>query len=335
MKKQANKTFLLLRKIKQQLHQVYQKLLAHLAKERVIEETGKLRYIKDPIFIVAMPGCLCELSLCLSFLTNDQAVVVINNGLSNWELGWLKEHLPNLQILQFSPYILDHAIILDFLLHSLENPFGILDYDCFVYELELIPQLQNLQKDELLSALFCQTDNDLGLQSPETFIAWLNPKLIKEIQKKYSVTSAGAYYSSLSEKVKNALKRIGIDEENPIEKYKGYFDTTRLWVCLGYSEGYKVRFVKSLNTRESDGVFHVGAGTSHSSLKRFWSRRGTYFWRRALETCPDEELKAYYYGKYGKMTTADILDEVPEIKKQLGDVYFENVEKIVSQWQEL
>lgn len=139
MKKQANRTFLLLRKIKQQLHKVYQKLLAHLAKERVIEETGKLRYIKDPIFIVAMPGCLCELSLCLSFLTNDQAVVVINNGLSNWELVWLKEHLPNLQIIQFSSYILDHAIILDFLLHSLENPFGILDYDCFVYEPELIP----------------------------------------------------------------------------------------------------------------------------------------------------------------------------------------------------
>ncbi len=314
---------------------MYQKLLAHIAKKRVNEETRKVRHIKNPLFIVAMPGCLCELSLCISFLTNDQAIVIINNGLSNWELSWLKERLPNLQVIQFSPYILDHAIILDFLLHSLENPFGILDYDCFVYEPELIPQLQNLQKDELLSALFCQTDNDLGLQSPETFVAWLNPRPIREIQKKYSVTSAGTYYLPLSEKVKNALQKIGIDEENPIEKYKGYLDTTRLWVCLGYSEGYKVRFVKSLNTREADGVFHVGAGTSNSILKRYWSRHGTYFWRRTLETCPDEALKAHYYSQYGKMTTTDIINKVPEIKNQLGDVYFENVEKIVIQWQKL
>lgn len=308
---------------------MFQKLILWLNRNQILTSIESIGALPTPFFIVAMPGCLCELILCVKHFNNKRPLVIIDNGLSDWEANWLRNWNHNLKTIQFASETLNHDLIIDTLINNFDSQFGILDYDCFIFDTDLLEKLDHLASDEMISALFCQTDNDLGLFSPETFIAVLNPTVIRPLQKEFSASSRAIYYDQLTPEQKSALLKIGIDRDHPIEKYKGYFDTTRLWVCLGYAKGLRVKFIKRLNTRDADGVFHVGAGTSHTNLNRYWTKRGTWFWRRALEECPYQDLREYYYQKYGPLTTQDVLKQVPEIKSQLGDVYFENVEKIV------
>jgi len=289
--------------------------------------------LDSPYIIVAVPGCLCELELCLRHIPIQQDLLIVDNGLTGWERSWFNDKHRQIPVLELGKKMIDHARVLDMILDNFGKAFGILDYDCFVFEPSLFDNLSKIESDVMMNALFCQTDNQLNIKTPETFIAFLNTDLINQIKQKFGVNSQSKYFFEISNEVRSQLKLIGVDKDHPLEQYKNYFDTTRLWTALGLSLGYKVNFIKELNTREADGVFHIGAGSSHTSLNRYWAKRGTYFWRRALETCPYSELQEQYYRNYGPMKTADIHEKVPGLVKELGNVYFENVEKIVARWE--
>ena len=297
---------------------------------------GKLKAFDNldaPYIIVAVPGCLCELELCLRHIPEQQNLLIVDNGLPAWEKSWFNDKHQEIPVLELGNKMIDHARVLDMILDNFGKPFGILDYDCFVFEPSLFDELPKIESDVMMNVLFCQKDNQLEIKTPATFIAFLNTDLINQIKQRFDVNSQSKYFFEISKEVKNQLKLIGVDEEHQLEQYKSYFDTLQLWNALGLSLGYEVNFIKELNTREADGIFHVGAGSSHTSLKRYWAKRGTYFWRRALETCPYSDLQEQYYRKYGPMKTADIHEQVPGLVEELGNVYFENVEKIVSGWE--
>ena len=85
---------------------------------------------RDTFFIIAIPGSLHIVELCLRFVPENVPVIIIANGLTAWEYNWAKEHLGTKQIIQI-PSMLSHGDVINALVKSVEFPFGILDYDCF------------------------------------------------------------------------------------------------------------------------------------------------------------------------------------------------------------
>ena len=81
----------------------------------------------------------------------------------------------------------------------------------------------------MMNALFCQTDNHSNIKTPETFIAFLNTDLINQIKQKFGVNSQSKYYFEILTRLETNFKLIGVDKDHPLEQYKNYFDTSRLF----------------------------------------------------------------------------------------------------------
>lgn len=285
----------------------------------------------SPFFVTCIPGSLCEVELCLQHIPDDQPVYLIANGLAKWERDWIKRNLNCEGIISIFRTLL-HGDIIDLLLDNINQPFGIMDYDCFIFEPALFIRLRELTGNTLLNAVFGQKNRKLDLDFPETFVMFFNTSVINNIREKYHVGSNLTHYSSLSNSIKQKLSTIGIDNSHQPEDFKDYIDTTKLWLSLGMTEGYKVNFFERQYTLTTDfqKVFHVGAGNKTDRLNSIWNVRGTYFWRRALETCKDDTVKKKYYQKYGELKSYDIPKIVPELCEQIGREFFEVVEKVVN-----
>lgn len=75
----------------------------------------------------------------------------------------------------------------------------------------------------------------------------------------------------------------------------------------------------------------MGGVAEPNSTYSWWAVRGSYFWWRALETCEDEEIVFQYHQKYGNRKSSEIFDGFPEYRNQTKQIYFDIVERIVSQ----
>lgn len=317
--------------LKHELYQLLFKIESYLAIAETKRNFPDISQLKNPFFIVGIPGSLCEVEICLKFLPEDQDVVFVANGLDKWELEWAKRNLHVDAFVIINRTVLRHGSVLDLLFEEYREPFGIMDYDCFVFDSTLFSRLTSIKEDTLLNATYGQMNRKLNLDIPETFIMFFNTPIISQIRKTYSVDSNLTYYSQLSDKVKQKLREIGIDRAHQPEDFKNYFDTAKLWISLGLAEGYRIGLIDRQYTLTNDfeKVFHVGAGNKTDRLNSIWNVRGTYFWRRALETCRDKELQKRYYEKYGSLKSEDIPTLVPEFYEQIGKAFFEAVEKIV------
>ncbi len=306
-------------------------ILNKLAIIHASNKVARLRFENNPFFIVAIPGSLCEVALCLQYIPDEQPVYLIANGLARWEFAWIKK---NLKCDGIIPVLrtLPHGYIIDLLLDVIDQPFGIIDYDCFIFDPSIFTRLHQLTDTTLLNAVFGQKNRKLDLDFPETFAMFFNTKVINGIRRKYRINSSLTYYDSLPISIKQKLSTIGIDESHQPEDFKNYIDTAKLWISLDLAEGYKINFFERQYTLTKDfrKVFHVGAGNKTDRLNSIWNVRGTYFWRRALETCRDTSIQSKYYKKYGTLKSSEIPTIVPDLCEQIGKEFFEVVEKVVN-----
>jgi hypothetical protein len=216
---------------------IRQYLFTQLSKLSLSSQLERLRPIESPFFIICLHGSLHLVDLCLKYFPANQKVVLISNGLSKWEIAWAKKNLKVDDFL-FLPKRVVHGVVLDLLIGSLEHPFGLLDYDCFVFNPSWFFRSSSSSPTSMLNALFVYSNNALNLDFPESYMLFLNPKLIRAIQNKYGVNSKVIDYQSLSPQVKNKLLEIQIDDNHLPEGHKKYFDTMRLWIALGFADGY-------------------------------------------------------------------------------------------------
>lgn len=290
-----------------------------------------LREIKNPLIVIGIGGCLHLVNLCLRYIPKHQRIIFISNGLSEWENEWARNNLRFDGFLQLHKRYY-HANVIDFLLSYFRYPFGIIDYDCFVFDPSYFQKLHQLNTNTLLNSAFVHHNPSLDLDLPETFLLFFNTKIIRSIQRKYKVDSKPVEFSMLSRKVLQSLNLIGITGDCYPEEYKNYFDTLRLWVCLGIAEGYKCDFIaKYSNIPEpGDAIYHVGSGSSNSDFRTPWRARGTYFWRRALEECNFKDLQKEYWEKFGNIKASELIEKYPDVAGKLSQSFYNQVERIIN-----
>jgi len=308
-----------------------QRLIQKIVKKESENKFPKVSFKNSPFAIIGIPGSLCELSVCFRFIPDDQPIFFIANGLDQWELQWAKSNLKFDCLLEISRTI-PHGDVIDLLLDGIHEPFGIMDYDCIIFDPSYFSKLKELTNNSLLNAIFGQRNRVLDLDIPETFIMFLNTPIIREICTSFQIDSNVVYYSKLNTNVKSKLLEIGVDSTHLPEAFKDFIDTTKLWIALGLSEHYQIGFVDRHYTLSDDfvNVFHAGAGNKTNRLNTIWNVRGTYYWRRTLEACKDEDLQKKYYQKYGNLKSEEIPLMVPDLCKQIGKSYFEVIEKIIN-----
>ena len=280
--------------------------------------------IKDPFIIIGVPGSLCLVHFCLKFLPQSEKIIFVSNGLDEFERKWVSENL-NVDKIIYINKLIPHGVVIDIFLEKFRKPFGILDFDCFVFSPSILSELKILDKNSMMNSIFSFENKKLSLEIPETYLLFFNTPLINEIKKRYRVNSEVTTIEKLNNKLKMKLKTIGIDKNNYPDTHRGNFlDTLRLWYLLGLTDGYRCNFVRKypfypLINKE---IFHVGGGHKTGKLNTVWNTRGTYLWRRALETCCHQELQKYYRLRYGSMTSHQIFDLAPELCDQAGQEFF-------------
>src|SRR5437870_1355608 len=83
-------------------------------------------------FMVIMPGSLHIAQLACQFVPPDVRLVAILNGTDAWEDDWARAHLKGAWVLK-ARFTYQHHSLLNLLLREIPQPFGIMDFDCFVF----------------------------------------------------------------------------------------------------------------------------------------------------------------------------------------------------------
>ena len=332
-----------LQKIIRYLHEVFMsfknRVNSHInaiKKKRSIKLASRqfkiLSDIWHPYFIVGISGSLHLIEICLQYIPSDVNLILILNGMESWEKEWIRKHLQVNKIITIEK-VLEHGIILDLILDNTSDTFGILDYDCFVFDPSYFSLLRSLDDHAMINALFASENPNLNIEFPQTFIMYINTPVINYLRRKYHVAVSCRKYSQLSKKAKQKIATIGIDKKHYPEDFLGkeYFDTFRALISLGIAEGFQVNFLEKFNFSSSLGkVFHVGSVSNPNVLKNRWQRRGSYFWRRLLEVNKDNELKKRYYEKFGHITPIELLSHYPSFEVETGMDWFNFVEKFIN-----
>lgn len=290
-----------------------------------------LSNVESPFFIIGLPGSLCLVDLCLRFVPQNQNVIFVSNGLDRWEQDWARQNLKVTEFVVIKRKV-SHGSVLDLLFDKFRNPFGILDYDCFVLNPNYFLQMHKLEQNTLVNAFFVFENKVLNLDIPETYFLFFNTPLINKIKEKFQVNSKLITRDKLSTEVKNSLLSLGIDQFHNPEEHKDYYDTLRTLILLGKTEGYKCNFIKRYPTiaKPYNDIFHVGGGHNTNDFSNTWRTRGTYLWRRSLEVCNYPELQNYYWNRFGSGLSREILKQFPEVCKKIGNDFFSFLEEIVN-----
>ncbi|PKO09626.1 MAG: hypothetical protein CVU40_10045 [Chloroflexi bacterium HGW-Chloroflexi-2] len=287
--------------------------------------------IKDnTFFIIAIPGCLHILEICLKNIPNYINIIIVSNGLTGWEQTWLSKNLKFRKIIKI-PFLYPHGEVIDILIKNIDKPFGIMDYDCFVFDHNLFKEAIVISQNHQLNAFFCYKNKKIDLELPETFFLYINPYVYNQLMKKYRINCNITTYFDLPISVRKKIQKIGILKNQMPEDHKNYFDTLKVLIVLGIADGKKINFIRKFPTgfEPSNEIFHVGGSSDPNNYKNLWSLRGSYLWRFVLENHWDKELRKNYELKFGEKTTDKILDSYPESRKLIGNDFFIFVDNLI------
>ena len=293
--------------------------------------------LNQPFFCVVIPGSLHIVKLCLSFIPKNQECILVLNGLDKWEIEWIKQHLKVKGLIIF-PYMIQHGIVINYLVNWMKKPFGLIDYDCFVFCQDYFEKIKLISNRTLLSSYFCFNNENLDLVFPETFFLYVNTLAIKRLQKQFKITPKKYAWNEIPVSVQTKMETIGISKTNLPEGYKEIFDTLRALMVLGLTEGYQFNFPKGyidnyLLTKEMGNIFHVGAVSNANLRTNFLTMsktRGSYFWHKTLENEDDKELQNKYCSITGNINAEAILDKLPNSREIIGKEFFEAVDRIIN-----
>lgn len=291
--------------------------------------------LNSPFFIVATPGSLHLVKLCLKLIPEDQEVVLVLNGVENWERKWVERNLQTNGLISF-PFVLNHDQVIDYLLNWMDKPFGLLDYDCYVFSSDCFRDIKNINDKTSISAYYGTLNQQLGIVFPETFFMFINTPVLKKLAKKYKVNSKIIKWDDLPLLAKEKMRELGIDRGLLPESRKDYFDTLRALMVLALLENYQFDFPPAVffnyMEEQPEDLFHVGStfGVPYYGAKTTspYRARGAYFWYLALEQMDDEGIKQRYYKKYGKWTKEKLLKQFLSPEEKIW-AFITEVEKVV------
>jgi hypothetical protein len=250
---------------------------------------------KNLAVLILMPGSLHLGLLAEEYLARFKNVLLIQNGLSAQEVA-IVERKGGRNKIRLRTMTL-HDRIIDVLLHSLNEPFWIVDHDCYLFSDALFAE-SNEPQTEAGQAVFAFHNEGLNALIPETFLMRLNPRVLRNVSKRFSVTARVYTHEELPDKARYLLETAGWNSENYPEPHKKYYDTLRVLFLLCQSLGCGPRICPGYSTRCEihREVVHIG-NTSRPQWSidpAFYNAIGAYFWKLSLLEQDDiRQLESY------------------------------------------
>jgi len=293
------------------------------------DDFRKLVNLTDPFFIVLIPGSIHIFEICAKCIPPSVNIVLVLNGLDQWEQSYLrtKFNYPTILIKEMTK----HGKILDLLFDNYRKPFGIIDYDCFVFDISLFDRIINTSNHSLMNAVFLYHDDVTNLDIPRTFFLFLNTTLINEIRKGYHVSADTYHYYELPQKAKKQISRLGINEQTKLMNNLSNLDTLHAILSLGFSAGLDVNFIERFDHElvNFNEIVHIGGISNPNEIHSMYSLRGSLFWRKALQAHPSGELRQHYHKLFGEKTSEELIREHPERYKRISQDFLNTIDRLI------
>jgi hypothetical protein len=252
--------------------------------------------------MIVLPGSLHIAHLACQFVPADVRLVVILTGVDAWEETWARDHLKPAWILK-ARFKYRHHELLNLLLREIHQPFGITDYDCFVFRPEYLRAIEAISPKTSAQVYFANHNDRLDIWIPETFLLGLNQPVLAELMSKYRVGANQIRWDDLPTPAQERLATLGIGPNQRPETYKPDIDTLRVLLILAVADGYPYEFVTRHTVHKylTDDVFHIGASAIPRQVLELGDRApwGSYFWIRRLELIDNSELRNRYLAQFG------------------------------------
>jgi hypothetical protein len=227
-----------------------------------------------PYCLVAVPEILHFVIPCLTLATRHVPVVLVLNGVRDWEERILFERFPALPVVRLDPLRgskLSHGVVMEILLRHAERDFGLLDPDLYVFDPGVFERMR-LSAGELAVGAFGFTNRVTGLVFPTTHLLALDVGAVRSLMSEHGI-GPGICRRPPPELVA-PLRSLGLGEGNFPKDYLPYYDPMNLIFAVALHAGKRLR---TLDCRDDEAT-HVG-GITYSDRNAWLD----YFHLRLLE----------------------------------------------------
>ncbi len=218
--------------------------------------------------VIAMPGCVHLTMCCFSNLPVDRRVVVIANGCSEYEVEILSSL--DADVYETGAFIMSHGRVVEALLMAANEPFWLVDHDCFLRDRNFLAEIEcEVKIGNTIGATVFTEGCGLGLSSSgiATFLMYLNPEKIRAVQSKFRAGAGAVTWAKMSRRSRQMLLKLGVTYGMYPQHWKSYFDTFRLIDALAHHE--EMQFIRSFTFGTS---FHLNNCAVHlgQTSRVFW-----------------------------------------------------------------
>jgi hypothetical protein len=256
-------------------------------------------------YLIVMPNTLHFLNPCLKLIHRKVNICLLFNGAKQWERDFIKAHFPGLpwqRLIALPGSSVSHGDVLNLLLQTNKNNFGVIDHDTYVFNDSVFEDL-SFAENEFLIAYFYGQSKKAKMYYPLTHFLFFNTKIVLDIMQRNNVDCR--LYRKPPKRIFQKLTEAGIKPNVPLKDYHSFFDTLHLLYVVACAEGWCATI---LDVDDKYAILHVG-GTS-------WSGHSTkeliqvYTDLRFLELTCNRDLIKMYKKKITKCQSSQELREI-------------------------
>ena len=228
---------------------------------------------RDIVYLFFTGGLLHWVDRCLSWVPEDVNLVLLGAALAPEEKHWVETSSGR----PFHHIRLpaDDKTVWEFLFETNRRNFGWLDIDCFVLNSGLFREVAAVGEETSANCVWTFPSRT-GLDVVRTYFIFLNVEAVKEVRERYGVSPCTYAYSEgrkgrtapygrnrlltpeVVERIATVLPPDSRGRRPPFLTERDYYDTLQVYQLLARSLGYRVHKVRSLTSRSSDEIVHVG-----------------------------------------------------------------------------
>lgn len=252
------------------------------------------------LYVTVMPNVLHFLLPCLALLRGQAQLVLVANGARAWELQYLRQHLPEAPLFRLRCLpgsSVEHGDVLSLLIDHQRGCFGIVDHDCYVFDRQVLRQLEPAA-DECLLSLFSDRHPHTGIELPLTHFLCINAPLLQALGREHGI--GARIYRRTPPAAQAAFAHLGLPADTYLKPYQRFHDTLHVLLVLALARGHRVRVLRA----EDELPFaHIGGTSIGSHHTKGLFALHTHL--RFLELLDDAELSRRYRFITKPLSTAD------------------------------
>lgn len=215
-------------------------------------------------YVIVMPQTLHFVLPCLRLVVQEATVILLLNGVRQWEADLLRARFPNLaqfRIATLPNSSVGHGSMINLLLRHNDRDFGLLDHDLYLFDKSVLRQLR-FADEEFLLCLLSDASVDSKWIYPLTHFLYFRVAVFRRLMERYGVGAQS--YRRVPEPARSRLAALGLGDGETMKSYHDFFDTLHVLIGLAYADGLEVA---QLEMVAEDGVYHIGGtsvGTHHT-----------------------------------------------------------------------